>query len=80
MNWLQLSLATTKNNLDIWSDLLLEVGAVAISVEDAQQQGIYELTPDHKPMWDKLKIIALFPEEVDPLLVQAQLPDSGKKL
>lgn len=73
MNWLQFSLATTKDQVDAWSEFLLDSGAAAISLEDNQHQGIYELNPDHKPMWDKLKIIALFTEDIDPLLVQAQL-------
>jgi len=73
MNWLQLNLATTKNKVDAWSDALLEAGAVAISLEADDDQAIFELTPDHKPLWDKLRLIALFPEDTDPVFVQSQL-------
>lgn len=76
MNWLQFSLKTNHDNLDAWSDALTEAGAVAISIENNMHDPIYELNPEHKPMWQEVQLISLFTEDEDPLVIQKILASS----
>lgn len=46
------------------SDALTAAGALAVTMENAQSQPLFQLEPEHNPLWDKIKIIALFPESV----------------
>lgn len=73
MKWLQLNLLTSKENADSWSDALTEVGAVAITLEKSNDQRVFELTPDHKPLWDQINLQALFTADTDPEQVQHNL-------
>jgi ribosomal protein L11 methyltransferase len=73
VNWLQLNLKVSKDNADIWSDALTDAGAVAITMEKADDQRIFELSPDHKPMWQHINLLALFHADLNPLEIQEQL-------
>jgi ribosomal protein L11 methyltransferase len=73
MNWKQLELLVHKDKVDVWSDALTNAGAVAITMEPANSQRVYELDPSHKPMWDDVKLLILFAEDVIPQQIQQQL-------
>ena len=73
MQWQQICLTTSKDNVDAWSDALLEAGAVSITLEEDKNQAIYELSPEHHPLWDHMSLIALFPAELDQNLIKLQL-------
>jgi len=61
MDWLQLTLPATKAQVETWSDALNEAGAVSITLEEDKDQPLFELSPDHHPLWDRMSLIALFP-------------------
>lgn len=65
MATLQLTLQASKDNVDAWSDALLEAGAVAVTLEEDVNQPVYELTPGHSPLWDNMNLLALFPADTD---------------
>lgn len=73
MNWMQLELSAHKDKIDVWSDALTEAGAVAITMEPASSQRVYELDPSHKPMWDEVKLLVLFTADIIPQQIQQQL-------
>ena len=73
MKWLQLNLIANKDNVETLSDALTSVGAVAITLEKSNAQHIFELTPDHKPMWNEINLQALFPENLTPHKIQEEL-------
>lgn len=73
MNWMQLELSTHKDKVDVWSDVLTNAGAVAITMEPANSQRVYELDPSHKPVWDEVKLLVLFTADVVPQQIQQQL-------
>jgi ribosomal protein L11 methyltransferase len=73
MTWLQMSIQTTKANVEAWSDALIAAGAVSITLDEDTQQPIYELSPDHHPLWDRMSLIALFPAEYDSDLLKLRL-------
>jgi len=61
---------------EVWSDALFDLGALSVSVEDADAD-----TPDEQPLfgepgmeptrlaWNRSRVVALFDEETDPALV-----------
>lgn len=73
MKWLQLNLIASKENAEAWSDALTEVGAVAITMEKSSDQRVFELSPDHKPLWDQINLLALFSDDTNPLAIEKEL-------
>jgi ribosomal protein L11 methyltransferase len=65
MPFLQLSLPTTREQADILSDELSEIGALAVTLQDAQDQPIYAPGVGETPLWDKILLTALFDEQTD---------------
>ena len=65
-----------QDQAEAWSDALFDLGALSVSVEDADAD-----TPDEQPLfgepgleptrlaWNRSRVVALFDEETDPALV-----------
>lgn len=60
MDWQQLHLQCTKDNVDLAESLLLEEGALSISLEDAGDQPLFEPLPGQSPLWDEVILTGLF--------------------
>jgi ribosomal protein L11 methyltransferase len=73
MQWQQLTLQSSKEDIDSWSDALLEAGAVSITLEEDKNQPIYQSGTEEHPLWDHMSLIALFPLELDQKLIKLQL-------
>lgn len=73
MNWQQICLATNKDLVDSWSEALLDAGAVSITLEEDKNQPLYELSPEHHPLWDNMSLIGLFPADLDRPLIKLLL-------
>lgn len=67
---LQISVSTDPDLVDDLSDQLMEMGALAISLTDAQDEPLFQLTPEEEPLWQLTTLNALFPEDtvVDSLI------------
>ncbi len=65
MSWLQLKLKIRGEQAEEVSDLLMLLGASAITYLDAKDQPLYEPKPDTTPLWDELWLSALFPETTE---------------
>ena len=65
MPWRQLSLQTNSEQCESIEDLLLEMGAQAITLEDASGQALLEPGPGETPLWQTLKLHALFDIDCD---------------
>lgn len=63
MPWQQLSILTTADHAEPLSDYLIEHGASAVTFLDAQDEPIFQLEPDTTPLWQCIKLQALFPME-----------------
>lgn len=74
MKWNQLILSTTAKQADICADLLLALGADAISFTDAQDKPVFQLQPNETPLWNKTKVLGLFSQDIalDNLLLSLQ--------
>ena len=73
MAWIQLKIATDPEQAELLEDLLMEVGASAVSMEDAADQPLYEPDPGTTPLWSHTHVIGLFTHGTDPDMVIGQL-------
>ncbi|MCO7224673.1 50S ribosomal protein L11 methyltransferase [Pleionea sp. CnH1-48] len=65
MPWLQLRLRTTQPDVEAVTDYLSELGSLSVTFEDAEDNPILEPAPGETPLWNQLKVTALFDAEVD---------------
>jgi len=84
MAWLSLKIEADEDFADLLSDTLLDLGAISVSIEDAQaetphEQAIFGEPGDPPPgIWERNVVNALFPEEVTTAdLLQAIQSDLG---
>jgi ribosomal protein L11 methyltransferase len=78
MTWRQLSLSCQASELSQVEDLMLELGALSISLRDAGDEPIYEPLPGDNPVWQDSIVTATFSEDCDheslAQLLAARLP------
>ncbi|MDX1757215.1 MAG: 50S ribosomal protein L11 methyltransferase [Marinobacter sp.] len=60
MPWIQLQIPADPDNADQLEDLLMEMGADAVSMEDAADQPLYEPDPGTTPLWQQTRVTGLF--------------------
>jgi len=60
MPWIQLQIPADPDNADQLEDLLMEMGADAVSMEDAADQPLYEPDPGTTPLWSQTTVTGLF--------------------
>lgn len=75
MPWIQLKLHTTPDKAEPISDLLSELGAAAVTFEDASDQPIFEPDPGETKLWNNTRITGLFDAEHDMDSTVAQLKE-----
>lgn len=63
MSWLELKLRTSSSETEALEDLLLEAGAVSVTLTDAEDQPLFEPPPGETPLWQNIVLTALFPED-----------------
>jgi ribosomal protein L11 methyltransferase len=73
MAWLQLTIETTVQHAEAVSDVLSEAGALAVTLQDAADQPLFEPEPETTPLWDKVRVVGLFDAEHDMQAVCKQL-------
>lgn len=59
----QLTIKTTAQQADDIADFLSELGALAVTFADAEDQPVFQIEPDETPLWDEVAINALFEKE-----------------
>jgi ribosomal protein L11 methyltransferase len=65
MSWLQLQIRTTRDQAEALEDLLLEAGAVSVTLLDAEDEPLFEPGVGETPLWSELLVTGLFPGECD---------------
>lgn len=73
MPWQQLVMDIGPGDSASFEDCLLAVGAVAVSLEDAGDQPLFEPPPGATPLWDRLRLTALLSQDADPVRVLLEL-------
>lgn len=65
MPWLQLVMQTASAHTDALEDALLALGAQAITLADNADQPLFEPPPGATPLWDQIRLSALFDAETN---------------
>ncbi|MDQ2994454.1 MAG: 50S ribosomal protein L11 methyltransferase [Pseudomonadota bacterium] len=65
MNYQQLTLPSTRETADGITEVLAELGALAVTLTDAEDQPIFAPGVGEFPLWDHVLISALFAEDTD---------------
>lgn len=65
MSWLQIILAVDASRVDEISDGLFSVGALSVTLADAEDQPLYEPPLNTMPLWQQTRVIGLFESDVD---------------
>lgn len=76
MSWIQIKLDTTRDQSEALEDLLLSIGAKAVTLQDGQDQPVFEPALGTTPLWDHTKVIGLFDASTDTDLVLAYLANA----
>jgi len=65
MPWIQLQIPADPDSADQLEDLLMAMGADAVSMEDAADQPLYEPDPGSTPLWQQTRVTGLFQSDSD---------------
>lgn len=65
MPWLQLKLITTEEDAERIGDTMLEMGALSVTLMDAQDIPILEPAPGETPLWQDIQMMLLFDANID---------------
>lgn len=78
MSWLKIEFDLLNGTaVEPFSELLDALGAVSVTMTDAGDQPILEPDPGATPLWDVVRVAALFPADSDPAAVLAGLREAG---
>lgn len=58
--WIQIIIETTPVLAEARSEALMDLGAVAVSLEDAKDTPLFEPLPNTEPLWEHTRVIGLF--------------------
>ena len=72
--WQEWSLNTAASLVEPLEDWLFEQGALAVTLEDDADQPLLEPGPGETPIWDAVKVTALFATDVDLAPIVASVP------
>lgn len=73
MTWVELKIQTKANKVELLSNFLTEIGALAVTTEDAGDQPLYELPPGATSLWDEVTITGLFDEHANVQVILASI-------
>jgi len=73
MSWKELHLQLSSQDIDAISDALHELGAVAVTLRDAEDNPIFEPPPGTTPLWEQTQVTGLFDASRDLEAVIARL-------
>lgn len=76
MPWLQVKVCTESSRADVVEETFNNLGAVSITYEDAGDAPLLEPEPGSMPLWDALRLIGLFPDDVEPADIRSALAAS----
>lgn len=73
MPWLLVTLSADSNDADQLSDILSNIGAQAVTFQDAAADPVFEPMPGKTPLWPQTRVIGLFPAQIDIKRLLAEL-------
>ena len=79
MSWLQLRMRTSSGRAAALESLLLESGALSVTLLDAENEPLFEPGVGETPLWQQLVLMALFPASTEQAALQQILQGSLQK-
>ena len=84
MKWLQIHITVDQAQVDFTETLLSSLGAVSVTLDDAENQDLLEPLPGETPLWNKVIVTGIYAQEddeeidVNALLtfITAQMPEA----
>lgn len=84
MKWLQIHITVDQAQVDYTETLLSSLGAVSVTLDDAENQELLEPLPGETPLWNKVIVTGIYAQEDDEEIdvaaletfIKAQLPDA----
>ena len=69
MSWIKITAQCDSSELEVLEAIYWSTGAVSVTVEDAEDNPIYEPGPGEEPLWDRLNATGLYMEgtEIEPI-------------
>jgi ribosomal protein L11 methyltransferase len=71
MSWMQLRIASQRDQAELLEEALLAAGAVSVTMEDNADQPILEPALGETPLWNDIRITGMFNAETDTLQATA---------
>ncbi|WP_179998296.1 50S ribosomal protein L11 methyltransferase [Acinetobacter sp. YH12239] len=65
MKWLQIHITVDQAQVDFTETLLLSLGAVSVTLDDAEDQALLEPLPGETPLWNKVIVTGIYAQEED---------------
>lgn len=84
MKWLQIHITVDQAQVEFTETLLSSLGAVSVTLDDAENQDLLEPLPGETPLWNKVIVTGIYAQEDEEQLdvtaletfIRAQLPDA----
>ena len=84
MKWLQIHITVDQAQVDFTETLLSSLGAVSVTLDDAENQDLLEPLPGETPLWNKVIVTGIYAqeegEEIDinalETFIRAQMPEA----
>lgn len=84
VKWLQIHITVDQAQVDFTETLLSSLGAVSVTLDDAENQDLLEPLPGETPLWNKVIVTGIYAEEDDAPIdvatlenfIRAQLPEA----
>lgn len=76
MGWIQLQLSTTPEQAEELETLFEQNGSLAVSMQDAADQPLFEPARGETPLWNLMLMTALYPADINPEELLARLKQS----
>lgn len=73
MSWLQLQIVTDREHAESVEDALLSAGALSVTMSDEADTPILEPGVGETPLWQDIRVLALYDADIDPSRVAQQL-------
>lgn len=73
MSWLEVKVRTHREGAEALENLLLDAGAVSVTLTDAEDEPLFEPPPGETPLWHHLVLTGLFPQGTDAPTLQITL-------
>lgn len=80
MDWTNVTAAARREDVADLEEWLWAQGAVSVTVEDGQDNPIYEPPPGEQPLWEEVLVTGLFEGVIDRSIIETLVSDAGFKL